>query len=42
MLDAAKTDKARRPNMTYGGETIINGTLYSVFYTEDGRVIYLP
>lgn len=28
--------------MTYCGETIINGTLYSVFMTDDGRMIYLP
>ena len=28
--------------MIYCGETIIDGTLYSVFVTEDGRTIYLP
>lgn len=28
--------------MTYLGEAVIDGTLFSVFMTDDGRVVYLP
>lgn len=28
--------------MTYLGECVIDGTMYSVFALEDGRIIYVP
>lgn len=28
--------------MIYLGEAVIDGSLFSVFSTEDGRIIYLP